>query len=184
MNWETKEMELITLGGGCFWCIEAVFQEMTGVESIVSGYMGGHVDSPTYQEVCLGGTGHVEVVQVSFDPAQSSLREILAVFFTVHDPTTRDRQGNDEGPQYRSAVFYNSEEQKQLAAEVMRDLEMLGIYSDRIVTELRPAEHFWPAEAYHQNYYRTHPNQGYCQFVVGPKVKKFREKFAAKRKGA
>ena len=177
-------MELITLGGGCFWCIEAVFQEMTGVESIVSGYMGGHVDSPTYQEVCLGGTGHVEVVQVSFDPAQSSLREILAVFFTVHDPTTRDRQGNDEGPQYRSAVFYNSEEQKQLAAEVMRDLEMLGIYSDRIVTELRPAEHFWPAEAYHQNYYRTHPNQGYCQFVVGPKVKKFREKFAAKRKGA
>ncbi len=184
MNWETKEMELITLGGGCFWCIEAVFQEMTGVESIVSGYMGGHVDSPTYQEVCLGGTGHVEVVQVSFDPAQSSLREILAVFFTVHDPTTRDRQGNDEGPQYRSAVFYNSEEQKQLAAEVMRDLEMLGIYSDRIVTELRPAEHFWPAEAYHQNYYRTNPNQGYCQFVVGPKVKKFREKFAAKRKGA
>lgn len=177
-------MELITLGGGCFWCIEAVFQEMTGVESIVSGYMGGHVDSPTYQEVCLGGTGHVEVVQVSFDPAQSSLREILAVFFTVHDPTTRDRQGNDEGPQYRSAVFYNSEEQKQLAAEVMRDLEMLGIYSDRIVTELRPAEHFWPAEAYHQNYYRTNPNQGYCQFVVGPKVKKFREKFAAKRKGA
>ena len=184
MNWETKEMELITLGGGCFWCIEAVFQEMTGVESIVSGYMGGHVDSPTYQEVCLGGTGHVEVVQVSFDPAQSSLREVLAVFFTVHDPTTRDRQGNDEGPQYRSAVFYNSEEQKQLAAEVMRDLEMLGIYSDRIVTELRPAEHFWPAEAYHQNYYRTNPNQGYCQFVVGPKVKKFREKFAAKRKGA
>ena len=177
-------MELITLGGGCFWCIEAVFQEMTGVESIVSGYMGGHVDSPTYQEVCLGGTGHVEVVQVSFDPAQSSLREILAVFFTVHDPTTRDRQGNDEGPQYRSAVFYNSEEQKQLAAEVMRDLEMLGIYSDRIVTVLRPAEHFWPAEAYHQNYYRTNPNQGYCQFVVGPKVKKFREKFAAKRKGA
>ncbi len=177
-------MELITLGGGCFWCIEAVFQEMTGVESIVSGYMGGHVDNPTYQEVCLGGTGHVEVVQISFDPAQSSLREILAVFFTVHDPTTRDRQGNDEGPQYRSAVFYNSEEQKQLAAEVMRDLEMLGIYSDRIVTELRPAEHFWPAEAYHQNYYRTNPNQGYCQFVVGPKVKKFREKFAAKRKGA
>lgn len=184
MNWDTEYMELITLGGGCFWCIEAVFQEMTGVDKIVSGYMGGHVDNPTYQEVCLGGTGHVEVVQISFDPEQSSLREILAVFFTVHDPTTRDRQGNDEGPQYRSAVFYNSEEQKQLAAEVMRDLEMLGIYSDRIVTELRPVEHFWPAEAYHQNYYRTNPNQGYCQFVVAPKVKKFREKFAAKRKGA
>ena len=177
-------MDSITLGGGCFWCIEAVFQEMKGVQELVSGYMGGNIPNPTYREVCLGSTGHVEVVRVTFDPEQSSLREILAVFFTVHDPTTRDRQGNDEGPQYRSAIFYNSEEQKQLAAEVMRDLEMLGIYSDRIVTELRPAEHFWPAEDYHQNYYRTNPNQGYCQFVVGPKVKKFREKFAAKRNTA
>lgn len=177
-------MELIALGGGCFWCIEAVFQEMSGVQALVSGYMGGQVDNPTYQEVCLGATGHVEVVQVSFDPEQSTLREILAVFFTVHDPTTRDRQGNDEGPQYRSVIFYHSEEQKQIAAEVMRDLEMLGIYSDRIVTELRPTERFWPAEAYHQNYYRTNPNQGYCQFVVRPKVKKFRESFAAKRKRA
>ena len=184
MNWDNNKMDSITLGGGCFWCIEAVFQEMKGVQELVSGYMGGNIPNPTYREVCLGSTGHVEVVRVTFDPEQSSLREILAVFFTVHDPTTRDRQGNDEGPQYRSAIFYNSEEQKQLAAEVMRDLEMLGIYSDRIVTELRPAEHFWPAEDYHQNYDRTNPNQGYCQFVVGPKVKKFREKFAAKRNTA
>lgn len=174
--------ERATLGGGCFWCIEAVFQEMDGVEGLVSGYMGGHVDNPTYQQVCLGETGHIEVVEVTFDSSKTSFREILAVFFTVHDPTTWDRQGNDEGPQYRSAIFYHSEEQKQQAAEVMRDLEMAGVYSDRIVTELLPAGHFWPAEDYHQNYYRTHQNQGYCTFVVGPKVKKFREKFAAKRR--
>lgn len=176
--------EIITLGGGCFWCLEAVYQEMAGVESIVSGYMGGTMENPTYQQVCLGITGHVEVVQVTFDPEKTPLAEILAVFFTVHDPTTWDRQGADEGSQYRSAIFYNSDEQKRQSAEFMRDLEMAGIYSDRIVTELRPAEHFWPAEAYHQNYYRTNPNQGYCQFVVGPKVKKFRDKFAAKRKTA
>jgi len=174
--------EITTLGGGCFWCLEAVFQELNGVESIVSGYMGGHVDQPSYQAVCQGTTGHIEVVQIAFDPAQTSFREILAVFFTIHDPTTWDRQGNDEGPQYRSAVFYHSEEQKQQAAEIMRDLEMAGVYDDRIVTELRPAERFWPAEEYHQNYYRDNPNQSYCLFVVGPKVKKFREKFAAKRK--
>lgn len=174
--------EITTLGGGCFWCLEAVYQEMAGVESIVSGYMGGRVADPTYEEVCLGGTGHVEVVQLTFDPQQTSLREILAVFFTIHDPTTRDRQGNDEGPQYRSAIFYHSDEQKQQAAEVMRDLEMAGVYADRIVTELRPAERFWPAEEYHQNYFRTHQSQSYCHFVVGPKVKKFREKFAALRK--
>ncbi|MBI2684841.1 MAG: peptide-methionine (S)-S-oxide reductase MsrA [Acidobacteria bacterium] len=176
--------EAITLGGGCFWCLEAVFQEMEGVESIVSGYMGGHVSNPTYQEVCSGTTGHVEVVQVTFNAEKASLREILAVFFTIHDPTTRDRQGNDEGPQYRSAIFYHSEEQKQQAAEVMRELEMTGVYDDRIVTELRPAEQFWPAEDHHQNYYRTHSMQPYCLFVVGPKVKKFREKFAGKRKEA
>lgn len=175
-------MEMITLGGGCFWCLEAVYQEMEGVESIVSGYMGGRMANPTYQEVCLGGTGHIEVVQVTFDPAKTTLQEVLAVFFTIHDPTTWDRQGNDEGPQYRSAIFYHSEEQKQLAAEVMRDLEMAGVYEGRIVTELRPAETFWPAEGYHQNYFRTNPNQGYCVFVVAPKVKKFREKFAGKRK--
>ncbi|MBM3768244.1 MAG: peptide-methionine (S)-S-oxide reductase MsrA [Acidobacteria bacterium] len=167
-----------TLGGGCFWCLEAVYQEMKGVTGIVSGYMGGHVDDPTYQEVCGGGSGHVEVVEVSFDPSITSFREVLAVFFTIHDPTTRDRQGNDEGPQYRSAIFFADEQQKMEAAEVMRDLEMAGIYEGRIVTELRPAERFWPAEDYHQNYYRTHPMQPYCLFVVGPKVKKFRERFS------
>lgn len=174
--------EITTLGGGCFWCLEAVFQEMAGVESIVSGYMGGQVSDPTYKEVCRGRTGHIEVVQVAFDPNESTFREILAVFFTIHDPTTWDRQGNDEGSQYRSAIFYHSEEQKQQAAEVMRDLEMAGVYGDPVVTELRPAEHFWPAEAYHQNYYRANSRESYCLFVVDPKVKKFREKFAAKRK--
>jgi len=174
--------ELTTLGGGCFWCLEAVFQEMAGVASIMSGYMGGRVSDPGYREVCLGRTGHVEVVQVAFDPEISSFREILAVFFTIHDPTTWDRQGNDEGSQYRSAIFYHSDEQKRQAAEVMRDLEMAGVYADRVVTELRPAEHFWPAEDYHQNYYRNNSQESYCLFVVGPKVKKFREKFAAKRK--
>lgn len=184
MNWDYGNMakETITLGGGCFWCLEAVFQELEGVESIVSGYMGGRVENPRYQEVCLGSTGHVEVVQVIFETETVTLREVMAVFFTIHDPTTWDRQGNDEGPQYRSAVFYHSEEQKQQAAEVMRELEMAGVYADRIVTELRPAERFWPAEGYHQNYYRANPNQSYCLFVVGPKVKKFREKFAGKRK--
>ena len=175
-------METITLGGGCFWCLEAVYQEMEGVESVVSGYMGGRTENPAYEEVCLGTTGHVEVVQVTFDPAKTTLQEILAVFFTIHDPTTWDRQGNDEGPQYRSAIFFHSDEQKRLAAEVMRELEMAGVYEGRIVTELRPAEKFWPAEAYHRNYYRTNPNQGYCVFVVGPKVKKFRERFAGKRR--
>jgi peptide-methionine (S)-S-oxide reductase len=165
------------LGGGCFWCLEAVYQELKGVRAVVSGYMGGHVENPTYDQVCMGGTGHIEVVQVDFDPAIVSFREILAVFFSVHDPTTLDRQGNDEGPQYRSAVFYVSEEQKQQAAEVMRELEMAGAFPDRIVTELRPAATFWPAEDYHQNYFRSHPNQAYCAFVVGPKVKKFRERF-------
>jgi peptide-methionine (S)-S-oxide reductase len=155
---------------------------MKGVGAIVSGYMGGRIDNPSYEEVCLGATGHIEVVQVTFDPAQVSFREILAVFFTIHDPTSWDRQGNDEGPQYRSAIFYHSDEQKRQAAEVMRDLEMAGLYPGRIVTELRPAERFWPAEAYHQNYFRDHPMQSYCLFVVGPKVKKFRERFAALRR--
>jgi peptide-methionine (S)-S-oxide reductase len=174
--------ELTTLGGGCFWCLEAVFQEMDGVESIVSGYMGGRTPDPEYREVCLGATGHIEVVQVAFDPEKTSFREILAAFFTIHDPTTWDRQGNDEGSQYRSVIFYDSDRQKREAAEVMRDLEMSGVYADRVVTELRPVEHFWPAEDYHQNYFRAHPQESYCLFVVGPKVKKFREKFAGKRK--
>jgi peptide-methionine (S)-S-oxide reductase len=175
------ELEKATLGGGCFWCLEAVYQEMKGVLKVVSGYMGGRVDHPSYERVCMGTTGHIEVVEVTFDPKLTSFREILAVFFTVHDPTTRDRQGNDEGPQYRSAIFHHTETQKHQAAEVMRDLEMAGVYDAPVVTELRSVEHFWPAEEYHQNYYRNHPEQGYCQFVVASKVKKFREKFATRR---
>jgi peptide-methionine (S)-S-oxide reductase len=174
-------METITLGGGCFWCLEAVFQEMRGIVGVVSGYMGGHTPSPDYRSVCLGITGHIEVVQLTYDLSQVSLPEILAVFFTIHDPTSWDRQGNDEGSQYRSAVLFHSEEQKQVAAEVMRELEMAGIYDSPIVTELRPAQTFFPAEDYHQNYYRNNPNQSYCAYVVGPKVKKFREKFASLR---
>jgi len=174
-------IEISTLGGGCFWCLEAVFQELKGVQAVVSGYMGGRRENPSYEQVCAGASGHIEVVQVSCDAGELTFRDLLAVFFTIHDPTSWDRQGNDEGSQYRSAVFYHSEEQKEQAAEVMRDLEMAGVYDGRIVTELRPAERFWPAEDYHQNYFRTNPNQSYCHFVVGPKVKKFRERFPAKR---
>src|SRR5258708_24595692 len=157
---------------------------MAGVFGIVSGYMGGHVPDPDYKSVCLGQTGHIEVVEVTFDNSVTSFQTVLAVFFTIHDPTTMDRQGNDEGPQYRSAIFYHNEAQKQQAAEVMRDLEVAGLYEGRIVTELRPAETFWPAEDYHQNYFRTNPNQSYCLYVVGPKVKKFRHKFEGQRKAA
>jgi peptide-methionine (S)-S-oxide reductase len=173
--------ETATLGGGCFWCLEAVFQEMAGVERVESGYMGGHVQNPGYREVCTGRTGHIEVVQVTFDPAAVSYREILEVFFAIHDPTSRDRQGNDSGPQYRSAVFYHSGEQRETAAEVMRELEREGTWSKPLVTELRPAGTFYRAEDYHQNYFRENPQQSYCAYVIEPKVRKFREKFAAKR---
>lgn len=173
-------MEIATLGGGCFWCLEAVYQEMEGVDSIVSGYMGGHVDKPTYQQVCTGATGHVEVVQVSFDPAVTSYRKILEVFFAIHDPTSLDRQGNDAGPQYRSVIFYHSEAQREIAEEVMRELTNEAVFGKPIVTELKPATTFYPAEDYHQDYFRNHPAQPYCAFVVAPKVKKFREKFKEK----
>jgi peptide-methionine (S)-S-oxide reductase len=173
-------MEVATLGGGCFWCLEAVYQQMEGVESIVSGYMGGHVDEPTYQQVCTGTTGHVEVVQLTFDPQVASYREILEVFFAIHDPTSFDRQGNDTGPQYRSVIFYHSEAQRETAQKVMRELVEELVFDKPIVTELLPAETFYPAEDYHQDYFRNHPAQPYCSFVVAPKVKKFREKFKEK----
>jgi peptide-methionine (S)-S-oxide reductase len=173
-------MEIATLGGGCFWCLEAVYQQMEGVDSIVSGYMGGHVDKPTYQQVCTGATGHVEVVQVTFDPAVTPYREILEVFFAIHDPTSFDRQGNDAGPQYRSVIFYHSEEQRATAEEVMRELTNEAVFGKPIVTEVRPAATFYPAEDYHQDYFRNHPAQPYCAFVVAPKVKKFRDKFKEK----
>ena len=171
-------MEIATLGGGCFWCLEAVYQQMEGVEKIVSGYMGGHVENPSYQDVCTGATGHVEVVQVTFDAQVTSYREILEVFFAIHDPTSLDRQGNDSGPQYRSVIFYHSDAQRAAAGEMVR--ELAGDFGRPIVTELRAAETFWPAEDYHQDYFRNHPSQPYCAFVVSPKVKKFREKFKEK----
>jgi peptide-methionine (S)-S-oxide reductase len=166
--------ETTTLGGGCFWCLEAVFDEMRGVLSVESGYMGGYVDDPSYQDVCTGRTGHVEVVQVAFDPEVTSFREILEVFFAIHDPTSRDRQGNDAGPQYRSAIFTHSQAQKAAATEMIREL------GPGLVTEVRPAEKFYRAEDYHQEYFHKNPTQGYCAFVVAPKVEKFRTDFAGK----
>jgi peptide-methionine (S)-S-oxide reductase len=172
--------EIATLGGGCFWCLEAVYNEMEGVQSAISGYMGGHVVDPDYHAVCTGSTGHIEVVQVTFDPEVNSYREILDVFFAIHDPTTRDRQGNDAGPQYRSAIFYHDEGQRKIAEETIRQLDADGLWSRPIVTDIRAAETFYPAEDYHQNYFRNNPGQGYCSFVVAPKVAKFRQKFAQK----
>jgi peptide-methionine (S)-S-oxide reductase len=174
--------EIATLGGGCFWCVEAVYQELEGVQSVTSGYMGGRIQNPTYEQVCSGSSGHVEVAQLAFDPAVVSFRDILNVFFTVHDPTSVDRQGNDVGSQYRSAIFYHSEEQKRVAEEAIRELDAEGIWSKPIVTEVRPAETFYRAEDYHQEYFQNHPNQPYCSYIVAPKVKKFREKFAAQMK--
>jgi peptide-methionine (S)-S-oxide reductase len=174
--------EIATLGGGCFWCLEAVYQELRGVESIVSGYMGGTRPDPTYEQVCSGNTGHAEVVQIAFEPTIVSFHEILEVFFVIHDPTTRDRQGNDVGSQYRSAIFYHSPTQQAVAEQVIAKLGAAGLWSDPIVTEVVPASKFYPAEAYHQEYFARNPAQPYCQFVVGPKVNKFREHFLEKLK--
>jgi peptide-methionine (S)-S-oxide reductase len=172
--------ETATLGGGCFWCLEAVYDELEGVLSVESGYMGGSVPNPDYQAVCTGRTGHVEVVQVTFDPAVVSYREILEVFFAIHDPTSFDRQGNDSGPQYRSVIFYHGDGQRAVAEEIIRELNEEGAGSHPIVTELRPAAPFYIAEDYHQEYFRNNPQQPYCAFVVSPKVKKFRERFASR----
>jgi peptide-methionine (S)-S-oxide reductase len=174
-------METATLGGGCFWCLEAVFDEMEGVTSVESGYMGGHVDNPDYHAVCTGRTGHVEVVQVTFDPKVTSYREILEVFFSIHDPTSMDRQGNDAGTQYRSVIFTHSE-QKATALQLIAELDADGLSGRKVVTKVLPATTFYEAEAYHQEYFKKNPDQGYCAFVVAPKVKKFREKFAEKRR--
>ena len=170
--------EIATLGGGCFWCLEAVYDEMRGVTSVESGYMGGLLTNPDYKSVCTGRTGHIEVVQVTFDAAVTSYREILEVFFAIHDPTSMDRQGNDSGTQYRSAIFYHSDDQRRIAQALIAELD--GEFSRPIVTEVRPAETFYVAEGYHQEYFRNNPQQPYCAFVVSPKVRKFREKFAAK----
>ncbi len=174
--------EQATLGGGCFWCLEAVLEQLRGVEKVESGYAGGATLHPTYQQVCTGTTGHAEVVQVTFDPAVISYREILEVFFATHDPTTRNRQGPDVGTQYRSAIFYHSPEQKRVAEQLIAELNAAGTWSAPIVTEVTPVEKFYRAEDYHQRYFRQNPAQAYCQAVVGPKVAKFRKQYAAKLK--
>jgi peptide-methionine (S)-S-oxide reductase len=162
-----------TLGGGCFWCLEAAFQELAGVDRVESGYAGGEVDDPTYHQVCTGTTGHAEVIQVEYDEERLSYRDILDVFFTIHDPTTRDRQGADVGPQYRSAIFYEGEEERQVAESVIARLEDQGVWRG-ITTEVAPLEKFWPAEPYHRDYYRRNPEQAYCRVVIAPKVAKVR----------
>jgi peptide-methionine (S)-S-oxide reductase len=167
-------------GGGCFWCIEAVFNRLVGVKSAVSGYMGGHVDKPTYRQVCNGDTGHVEVVQVTFDPSEISYRDLLEVFFTVHDPTTVNRQGNDEGEQYRSVIFYTSDEQEREAEETIAALNAAKAFPEPIVTSIEPAATFYPAEEYHQLYYDNNATQPYCQVVIAPKLRKFEKKFGEK----
>ncbi|HUI08373.1 MAG TPA: peptide-methionine (S)-S-oxide reductase MsrA [Verrucomicrobiae bacterium] len=169
--------ETITLGGGCFWCTEAVFEELKGVTQVESGYSGGTVPNPSYEQVCSGVTGHAEVSQVTFDPKIISLKQILEVFFTVHDPTTLNRQGNDVGTQYRSVIFYRNDEQKAVAQEVIKEIEAEKLWDGKIVTELAPFKAFYKAEDYHQEYYRLHGAQPYCQFVIAPKVAKFRRKF-------
>ena len=174
--------EVVTLGGGCFWCIEAIFEELNGVEQVESGYSGGRVDDPTYEQVCTGTTGHAEVVQVTFDPKIISLKEILEVFFTVHDPTTLNRQGADIGTQYRSVIFYRSEEQNTLAEQVIREIQKAKLWKVPIVTELVPFKAFYKAEEYHQEYYKKNPGQAYCRIVIEPKIKKFREHYKDKLK--
>jgi peptide-methionine (S)-S-oxide reductase len=174
--------ETTTLAGGCFWCLEAVYDEMEGVLSVESGYMGGRQPNPTYRDVCTGRTGHAEVVQVTFDPDVVSFRDILEVFFAIHDPTTLNRQGNDAGTQYRSAIFYHSDEQRATAEQVIRELTAEKAFPDPIVTEVAPASTFYIAEDYHQEYFANNPQQPYCSYVVAPKVQKFRHKFAKKVK--
>jgi peptide-methionine (S)-S-oxide reductase len=171
--------EIATLGGGCFWCLEAVYLSVDGVNSVESGYAGGQTQQPTYEQVCDGVTGHAEVVKVDFDPAKISYREILDIFFAIHDPTQLNRQGNDVGTQYRSVIFTHSDAQRETALQAIREVGEQGIYDGQIVTQVLPLDgNYWPAEAYHQNYFAQHPNQGYCSFVVAPKVAKFRQKFA------
>jgi peptide-methionine (S)-S-oxide reductase len=180
----TPTREMATLGGGCFWCLEAVYEELRGVERVESGYAGGATRDPSYEEVCSGSTGHAEVVQVTFDPAVVSYREVLEVFFAIHNPTTLNRQGADVGTQYRSAIFYHSPQQQQVAEQTIAEVNAAAIWDRPIITEVVPLETFYRAEDYHQGYFRNHPGQGYCQMVVAPKVAKFRKQFAGKMRGA
>ncbi len=171
-------MEQATLGGGCFWCLEAAFEQLRGVEKVESGYCGGSVEQPTYKAVCTGKTGHAEVVQITFDPNVISYRQLLEVFFSIHDPTTLNRQGADIGTQYRSVIFFHSPQQEQLARELIAELTRAAVWPSPIVTEVVPFDRFWKAEEYHQGYFRNNPYQGYCQAVVAPKVLKTQQKFA------
>jgi len=177
---QERRHEVITLGGGCFWCTEAVFSELRGVVKVESGYAGGTVPNPTYQQVCTGTTGHAEVVQVTFDPSVISLKEILEVFFTTHDPTTLNRQGGDTGTQYRSVVFYHTPEQQAVAEQVIKELTAAKLWRNRVVTELTPFATFYKAEDYHQEYFANNGGQPYCQVVIAPKVAKFREHYREK----
>lgn len=177
-----NRMETATVGGGCFWCIEAVMKRLEGVEEVISGYAGGHVEDPGYEEVCGGATGHAEVVRVRFDPDVLPYRDLLEIFFTVHDPTTPNRQGADVGPQYRSIILYESEGQREVAEETIRDLEGRGLWEDPVVTAVEPLERFHSAEDYHQDYFAKNPSQPYCQAVVAPKVAKLRKRHADRLK--
>ena len=176
----STKTEFATLGGGCFWCTEAVYQDLKGVQRVESGYAGGTVNNPTYRQVCTGTTGHAEVVQITFDPAVISYKEILDVFWRVHDPTTLNRQGADVGPQYRSVIFYHSNEQRAIAEQSKQETDASGLWPDAIVTEISPYTQFFKAEDYHQNYYQDNPNQPYCMMVISPKMQKFRQEFADK----
>ncbi len=188
MNTEHSELspqqnkEMASLGGGCFWCLEAVYVELKGVDRVVSGYTAGHVPKPSYEAVCSGTTGHAEVVQVTFDPNVISFQDILQVFFTIHDPTTLNRQGADVGTQYRSAIYYHSPAQKEIAEAVIKEIETAGVWDGKIVTEVTPADIFYPAGEEHQEYFERNPYQPYCQFVVAPKVLKLRKAFAGRLK--
>jgi peptide-methionine (S)-S-oxide reductase len=179
---ENTNLETATLAAGCFWCVEAVFDDLKGVTDVVSGYSGGHTTNPTYQQVCSETTGHAEVVQIKFDPSELSFKELLQVFFTVHDPTQLNRQGNDVGTSYRSAIFYHSDEQKRVAEEVIKEFTDEKIYDKPIVTQIAPFDVFYAAEDYHQEYFANNPNQPYCAAVVAPKVAKFRQKFVSRLK--
>ncbi|MBL7873502.1 MAG: peptide-methionine (S)-S-oxide reductase MsrA [Cyclobacteriaceae bacterium] len=175
-----NNLEIATLGAGCFWCTEACFIPVKGIKSVVSGYSGGKIKNPTYREVCSGLTGHAEVIQVTFDPTIISYTEVLEIFWNTHDPTTLNKQGADEGTQYRSVIYYHSNEQKKIAEDYKMQLNQSDVYKNPIVTEISPITVFYPAENYHQNYFELNPNQGYCAYVIRPKVEKFRKQFEAK----
>ena len=175
---QADSLEVAILAGGCFWCLEAVFKEIAGVEKVVSGYTGGITVNPTYEQVCTGKTGHAEAVQVSFDPSRISYREILEIFFSIHDPATLNRQGEDVGTQYRSVIFYNSEQQKTIAEDLIAELNTAHLWKNPVVTQIVPLHTFYSAEEYHQGYFAQHPEEGYCRAVISPKLKKFRQRWS------